>query len=332
MHFAAPRKFARRLYFGTIISIMQRLLTGIQSSGALHIGNYFGALKPFVDTYEKYQSFLMVADYHALTTLREPETLRANIRNTVRDYVACGVDPKKAVIFQQSRVPAHTELTWIFNCLVTTSFLELGHAYKDKEAHGIETNVGLFDYPVLMAADILLYDTDVVPVGHDQKQHIEYAREIAAKFNIAYGATFIEPKEAILRDTAIVPGTDGKKMSKSYGNTIPLFGTRDEIVKAVMSIVTDSSGESPTNVYNIHKLFRGGDDLAELYKLNKGNYKASKEALISDIETFVAPRREARSHITDADVDAILKEGSEKARVIAETKIADVRQKVGVAL
>ena len=310
---------------------MQRLLTGIQSSGALHIGNYFGALKPFVDMYEKYESFLMVADYHALTTLREPETLRANIRNTVRDYVACGVDQKKAVIFQQSRISAHTELTWILNCLLTMPFLELAHAYKDKEARGIETNVGLFDYPVLMASDILLYDTNVVPVGADQKQHIEYTREIAAKFNAAYGATFIEPKEQILRDVAVVPGTDGKKMSRSYGNPIPLFGAKDEITKAVMSIVTDSSGESPTNVYNIHQLFKGGDELAALYKANKGNYKASKEALIEDIEAFIAPKREYRSHISDADVDAILKDGSEKARAIAETKMADVRQKIGVA-
>ena len=190
--------------------MQQRLLTGLQPSGALHIGNYFGVLKPFVDMYQSYESHLMVADYHALTTLKEPEGLRQNIADVVRDYVAVGIDPKKATIFQQSQVPQHTELTWVFNTLVTMSFLELAHAYKDKEARGLETNVGLFDYPVLMACDIVLYDTDVVPVGQDQKQHIEYTREIAAKFNKQYGDTFKEPKEHILREQAIVPGTDGK--------------------------------------------------------------------------------------------------------------------------
>jgi tryptophanyl-tRNA synthetase len=311
---------------------MQRLLTGLQPSGSLHIGNYFGVLQPFVGMYDKYESFLMVADYHALTTVRDAALLRQNVRDVVRDYVAVGVDPKKAVIFQQSQISAHTELTWIMNCLVTTSFLDLAHAYKDKEARGLETNVGLFDYPILMASDILLYDADVVPVGQDQKQHIEYAREIAAKFNNAYGATFKEPKEMILQNVAIVPGTDGKKMSKSYGNTIPLFGSPDEIRKAVMGIVTDSSGESPENVYNIHRLFRSGDSLANLYKENKGKYQASKEALIADIEAVIRPMRERRASITDADVELILKEGSEKARALADAKMKDVRAKVGVAL
>jgi tryptophanyl-tRNA synthetase len=309
-----------------------RLLTGLQPSGALHIGNYFGVLKPFVEAYEKYDSFLMVADYHALTTVKDPAQLRTNIRDVVRDYLAVGVDPSKAVIFQQSQVQEHTELTWILNCLLTMSFLELAHAYKDKSARGLEANVGLFDYPVLMACDILLYDTDVVPVGQDQKQHIEYSREIAAKFNAAFGDTFKEPKEMILESVAIVPGTDGKKMSKSYGNTIPLFGTKDEIAKAVMSIVTDSSGESPSNVYNIHRLFRRGDELAPIYQANKNNYKASKEGLIEDIEKVVAPMREMRASITDAYVDQILKAGSDTARARASAKMSDVRRKIGVAL
>ena len=311
---------------------MQKLLTGLQPSGALHIGNYFGVLKPFVDMYEGYESHLMVADYHALTTLKDPEKLRENIANVVRDYLAVGVDPKRVIIFQQSQVPQHTELTWILNTLVTMSFLELAHAYKDKEARGLETNVGLFDYPILMACDILLYDTDIVPVGQDQKQHIEYTREIAGKFNRQYGETFKLPKEQILRDLAIVPGTDGKKMSKSYGNIIPLFGTKDEITKAVMSIITDSNAESPENVHAIHKLFRGRDELGELYKANKGQYKTLKEALIEDIERLIAPMREKRASILDADVKAILKEGSDKAREQAEAKMRDVRQKVGVAL
>ena len=311
---------------------MQRLLTGLQPSGALHIGNYLGALKPFVGMYEEYESILMVADYHALTTLKDPVQLRQNILDVVRDYVAVGVDPKKALIFQQSEVQAHTELTWIFNTLITMSFLELAHAYKDKEARGIERTVGLFDYPVLMAADILLYDTDVVPVGQDQKQHVEYAREIAGKLNTAYGETFKMPKEQIRKDEASVPGTDGKKMSKSYGNTIPLFGTYEEIQKAVMGIITDSSGESPSNVYNIHRLLKSESELAPVYKANKGNYKASKEALIADIEAVVGPMREKRASITDADVKAILKDGGGKARARAEKKMLDVRKKIGVKI
>lgn len=311
---------------------MQKLLTGLQPSGALHIGNYFGVLKPFVEMYEGYESHLMVADYHALTTLKNPDDLRANILGVVKDYMATGVDPQKAIIFQQSQVQEHTELTWILNTLVSMSFLELAHAYKDKEARGLETNVGLFDYPVLMASDILLYDTDVVPVGQDQKQHLEYSREIAAKFNNAFGATFKEPKEKILGDVAIVPGTDGKKMSKSYGNTIPLFGSKEEIQKTVMGILTDSSAESPTNVYNIHRLFKSEQELGPLYKANKGKYKASKDALIEDIETVVLPMRERRQAITDADAKMILKQGSEKARDIASKKMADVRMKIGIAL
>ena len=306
---------------------MQRLFTGLQPSGALHIGNYFGVLKPLLDMYEKYQGYLMVADYHALTTLKNPSELRKNILDIVRDYVATGIDPKKIVMFQQSQVPEHTELAWIFNTLVTMSFLELAHAYKDKEARGLETNVGLFDYPVLMACDIVLYDTDVVPVGQDQKQHVEYAREIAAKFNTQYGETFKEPKEMILESVAVVPGTDGKKMSKSYGNTIPLFGTKDEIAKSVMGIITDSKAESPENVYAIHKLFRHPRELSELYKTNKGKYKILKEALIEDVEKVVAPMRDKRASISDADVKRILKEGSDAAREQAATKMHDVRKK-----
>ena len=311
---------------------MQRLFTGLQPSGALHIGNYLGVLKPLVDMYAKYESHVMVADYHALTTLKDASAMRRNIFDIVKDYIAVGLDPKKAVIFQQSQVPEHTELAWILNTLVTMSFLELAHAYKDKEARGLETNVGLFDYPVLMASDILLYDTDIVPVGQDQKQHVEYARDIAAKFNNAFGQTFKEPKEKILESVAVVPGTDGKKMSKSYGNTIPLFGTKAELTKAVMSIVTDSSGESPSNVYNIHRLIKDESELAPIYKANKGNYKASKDALIADLEALIAPMRERRESMSDADVRRVLKEGSEATREIASAKMRDVRERIGVSL
>ena len=310
----------------------QRMFTGLQPSGALHIGNYFGALKPFVELSNEYESYLMIADYHALTTLKDASALHANVLDVARDYVAAGIDPKRAVIFKQSEVQEHTELAWIFQCLVTVPFLELAHAYKDKVAKGLEANAGLFAYPMLMAADILLYDTDIVPVGADQKQHVEYAREAAAKFNAAFGDTFKEPKERILEKIATVPGTDGKKMSKSYGNTIPLFGSKDDIAKAVMSIVTDSKAESPENVYAIHALFRSREELSELYTANKGKYKALKEALIEDIERIVAPMRERRATIGDEDAVRIIKEGSERARAVASVKMSAVRKAVGVAL
>lgn len=310
----------------------KRLLTGLQPSGTLHLGNYFGALKPFVDLYEDYDSHLMVVDYHALTTIKDASVLRQNTIDVVKDYLAAGVDPEKAILFKQSDVPEHTELAWIFECLVTVSFLELAHAYKDKVAKGLEANAGLFNYPMLMAADILLYDTEVVPVGADQKQHIEYTREAANKFNIAFGETFTSPKEMILEGVGVVPGTDGQKMSKSYKNTIPLFGTKDDVAKAVMGIVTDSSGERPENVFAVHKLFRSEEELAPLYEANKGSYKTLKEALIEDIEARLAPMREKRAAISDDDVRDILKAGAEKARARAAAKMEEVRKKIGVTI
>lgn len=309
---------------------MQRLLTGLQSSGALHIGNYFGVLKPFVEMYVNYESYIMVADYHAVTSLRDPDVLRQNILNVVKDYIAVGVDPSKCVIFQQSQVQEHTELAWVFDCLVTVPFLELGHAYKDKVAKGLEANAGLMTYPMLMAADILLYDTDVVPVGEDQRQHLEYAREAAAKFNNAYGETFKEPKELIQKEIAVIPGTDGKKMSKSYGNTIPLFGSKDEIAKAVMSIVTASDGK-PEILHTIHKNFRAESELQAPYA--KGNnFKELKEMLIEDIEKLIGPMREKRNSISDENVKRVLSEGSAKAREYASRKMSDVRTKIGVCI
>ena len=312
----------------------KRLLTGLQPSGALHIGNYFGALKPFLDTYGEFESFLMIADYHALTTLKNPKELNENIMGVALDYLGAGIDPASATIFQQSRVSQHTELAWIFECLVTVPFLSQAHAYKDKVAKGLEANAGLFNYPMLMAADILLYDTDVVPVGKDQKQHLEYAREAAAKFNNAFGETFKEPGELIVESVATVPGTDGQKMSKSYGNTIPLFGTKDEIAKSVMSMVTDSTGDKPEHVYAIHCLFKTEAELTPIYESGRRNYKALKEALIGDIEAFVAPMREKRNEyaMQPEKVKQILEEGSEKARGIAEAKMKMAREKIGVTL
>lgn len=311
----------------------KRLLTGLQSSGDLHIGNYFGALKPFLDIYQDYESFLMVADYHALTSVRDPEVMRHNIYSVVRDYLAVGVDPEKAVIFRQSDNQDHMELGWIFDCMVTVPFLMQGHAYKDKVAKGIEPNAGLFTYPMLQAADITLYDTDIVPVGEDQRQHLEYTREAVGKVNRAYNAELLkEPATMILDGVGIVPGTDGAKMSKSYKNTIPLFGTREEVQKSVMSIVTDSSGGRPEHVYAIHTLFRTHDELEKLYAENEGKYKNLKDALIEDIDAFIAPMRERRSHITDSDVKNVLATGVAKAKTVSGPVLQRVRSAIGINL
>jgi tryptophanyl-tRNA synthetase len=282
--------------------------------------------------YEEYDSFLFIPDYHALTSLRDGDQLRGNIINAVKDYLAVGIDPAKATMYKQSDLSEHTELAWIFDCLVSVPFLMQSHAYKDKVAKGLEPNAGLFTYPMLMAADILLYDTDIVPVGADQRQHVEYAREAAAKFNLAFGETFKEPQEKIQEAVAVVPGTDGQKMSKSYKNTIPLFGSRDEIAKAVMSIVTDSSGERPKHVYAIHKLFKSEEELAPLYAANTGNYKALKEALIEDIDATLSPMREKRAAISDDDVRRVLREGGARAKELASAKMEAVRKKVGVTI
>lgn len=308
----------------------KRLLTGLQPSGTLHLGNYFGALKPFVDTYENFDSLLMVVDYHALTSVKDPESLHQNTIDIVKDYLAAGVDPGRAIIFKQSDVLEHMELAWIFECLVTVPFLMQAHAYKDKIAKGLEPNAGLFNYPMLMAADILIYDTEIVPVGEDQRQHIEYTREAAGKFNRAFGETFTIPEERILSGVGIIPGTDGQKMSKSYKNTIPLFGTADEIQKSVMSIVTDSKKGHPENVYAIHRLFRSEAELETLYKIHEGKYKDLKEALIADIESVVAPMRDKRSEISDEEVRAVLRKGGEAAKERAREKMQEVRTKIGI--
>lgn len=311
------------------------LLSGVKPTGRPHIGNYFGAMKQFVDaqTLGQYHCHLFIADYHALNFIQNAEEMRQNTIDLALDYLAIGLDPEKSLIFKQSDVPAHTELTWIFDTLVTMPYLMRAHAFKDAEAKDKEINVGTFNYPVLMAADILLYDTDVVPVGQDQKQHIEYTRDIAQKFNHTFKEdVFKLPEPLIMEHVAVVPGIDGQKMSKSYNNTIPLFATREEIQKAVMSIVTDSSGERPANVYNIHKLFRSEGDLKSLYETHKGKYKSLKEALIEDIDTFIKPLRERREKLaTDVkNVAKILEDGAKKANEIANKKLMQAKKAVGV--
>jgi tryptophanyl-tRNA synthetase len=324
-------------------SMKKRLLSGITPSGSgnLHIGNYFGALKQWVDLQDSHESYIMIADLHALTVIQDKEQLKSNIMNVALDYLGAGLDPRKVTLFQQSTVSAHPELGWIFNCITTMAYLERAHAYKDAHMKAKEINVGLFDYPLLMSADILLYDTDVVPVGADQKQHVEYARDTAQKFNNLFGQTFKLPESMILDGVSVVPGTDGRKMSKSYGNTIPLFGTDEEIKKAVMSIVTDSkTPEEPKdpntcNVFALHKLFLNVDQLSALSeRYTKGGlgYKESKEMLLSEILEMVKPMRERRDvYAKDLDqVRQILKDGGDKIRDIAEKKMQTVRANIGV--
>ncbi|PIR86432.1 tryptophan--tRNA ligase [Candidatus Kaiserbacteria bacterium CG10_big_fil_rev_8_21_14_0_10_43_70] len=317
------------------MSTKKRLLSGVKPTGRLHLGNYFGAMKQFVDFRDEYQNFVFVADYHALTSWhsqKNPEEIRESIKDIVRGYLAIGLDPQKTTFFQQSKIFEHTELAWIFDCITTMPYLMRAHAFKDAEAKNKEISVGTFTYPMLMASDILLYDADVVPVGKDQQQHVEYARDTAEKFNNLYGETFKLPEHMIPEDIATVPGTDGQKMSKSYNNTIPLFGSRNEIEETVMSIVTDSSGEKPKNVYAIHRLLKSEGELETLYKENEGKYKAIKEALIEDLDAMIAPFREMRAQITDEDVRKVLEEGNKKAKAVASAKMKIVREKIGVTV
>jgi tryptophanyl-tRNA synthetase len=311
------------------------LISGVKPTGRPHIGNYFGAMKQFVDLQEEYNSTIFIADYHALNFIQDKSEMSKNIIDLALDYLAIGVDPKKTLLFKQSDVPVHAELAWIFETITTMPYLMRAHAYKDAEAKNKEIGVGTFNYPMLMAADILLYDIDVVPVGQDQKQHIEYTRDTAEKFNHVFRSeVFKLPEAKIMPDVAVVPGTDGQKMSKSYGNTIPLFAEDAEIEKAVMSIVTDSSGDKPENVYAIHALIKPKAELDALYEENKGKYKILKDALAKDMKDFIRPLRENRKKLAD-DTDFvldILKEGGERARQKAEKKMNEVRETIGVKL
>ncbi|HEX8947215.1 MAG TPA: tryptophan--tRNA ligase [Candidatus Paceibacterota bacterium] len=312
------------------------LLSGIQPSGDLHIGNYFGAMRQQVELFKsrQFKPFIFVADYHALNTVQNAEEMRRRTRELVTAYLAVGLDPEEVVLFKQSDVPAHTELCWIFDTLTTMPYLMRAHAYKDAEAKNKDISVGKFNYPVLMAADILLYDAKVVPVGQDQKQHIEIARDTAEKFNHLYkDDVFVLPEPYIMPEVAVVPGIDGQKMSKSYGNVIPLFASREELAKRVMSIVTDSSGERPENVYAIHKLVRSEAELEPLYEEHKGKYKALKEALVEDLDAYLTPIRE-RYNALESDhgrIEDILAKGAEEARAVTEAKMARVKRAIGVS-
>ncbi|MBI1974350.1 MAG: tryptophan--tRNA ligase [Candidatus Zambryskibacteria bacterium] len=309
------------------------LLSGVKPTGRPHIGNFFGAMKQFVELQNEYEAHIFIADLHALTTIQNRKELEENTLGVLLDYLAIGLDPEKTVIYKQSDVPEVAELAWIFNCLTTMPYLSRAHAYKDAEAKNKEVNVGLFGYPLLMAADILLPGADVVPVGQDQKQHVEIARDTAEKFNRIFGDTFKLPEPLILENAAVVPGTDGQKMSKSYGNTIGLFASDGEIEKAVMSIVTDSDSEIPQNVYAIHSLLRDKTELNALYAENKGQYKKLKELLVEDLKNFVRPMREKRQAFKKdiPMVMEVLKLGGKTARAHTEEKMEEVRAKVGLS-
>lgn len=317
------------------------LVSGIKPTGAVHIGNYFGAIKQFVDLQKDYQSFVFLADYHALTSVSDRETMIKNSFDAICTYLACGLDPKNVVLYRQSSLPEHPELTWVFDCLVTMPWLQRAHAFKDAEAKGKEINVGTFNYPVLMAADILMYDADVVPVGRDQVQHVEMAREIADKFNNTYGETFKRPKELLVKDVETVPGIDGQKMSKSYGNVIPLFGTDEEIKKAVMSIVTDSKAPAEKKVAeenNIYKIFKLVASPEELEVMRSGfengglGYGDAKKMLLEKIYAYFEPMRKLydKYQANPKKVYNILVKGEKKVRKIAEKKMATVRKLMGL--
>ena len=312
------------------------MLSGIKPTGDVHIGNYFGAIKQLVELAKsgEYESYIMVADYHALNFIQNASEMRRHTRELAATYMACGLDPAAVTIFKQSEVPAHTELAWIFDTITTMPYLMRAHAFKDAEAKSKEISVGAFNYPMLMAADILLYDASVVPVGQDQKQHIEYARDTAEKFNRTFESeVFLLPEPLIMPDVAIVPGTDGQKMSKSYGNTIPLFASREELQKLVAGIVTDSSGERPENVYAMHRLLKTEAELAPLYEAHQGQYKALKDALLEDLDTFISPMRERYETLMQdpGAIEAALAAGAEKARSVTQKKMQEIRAAVGVA-
>ncbi len=320
------------------------LVSGIQATGTLHFGNYFGAVKQNIDLANsgEYESYIFIADYHALTTVKDKSALRTSALEIAAIYIACGLDLTKATLFRQSSVPEHTELALIFNNVVTMPYLMRAHAYKDHEAKDKEVNVGLFDYPVLMAADILMYQADVVPVGADQKQHIEYARDIAGFYNRAWGVEqFKLPKEYIMDGVGTVPGTDGEKMSKSKGNVIPLFGSDEEIKKAVMGIVTDSASPDDAkdpdtnNIYNIHKLFLNNEEVTELRnKFQNGGYgyKVAKEDLLATIMKWREGKKEVYDDLVahPEKIVAILDEGGKVARAKAQDTMKQVRAQIGL--
>lgn len=318
-----------------------RVLSGIQPSGALHIGNYLAMMKPMISYMDRSQLFVFIVNLHAMTSVTDGEQLGAGTLEAASDFLALGLDPDRSIFWVQSDVPEVTELTWILNCITPMGLLERCHSYKDKISKGISPNHGLFAYPVLMAADILLYQANLVPVGKDQKQHIEVTRDIAIKFNGMYGETFTVPEGEINDQVATVPGVDGLKMSKSYGNTIEIFLDEKDLRKRVMSIKTDSTpvdqpkDPETCNLFQIYRHFAPQDRVEEvgrLYIEGGASYGVIKKELVEILsETFRGPRMEKRKLMDDpGHIRSVLLEGARKAREIALPTIEDVRKKVGI--
>jgi tryptophanyl-tRNA synthetase len=319
-----------------------RILSGIQPSGALHLGNYFGMMKPALELQEKGEAYYFIANYHSMTSLFDPEERRRNTLDVALDFLACGLDPKRTVFFRQSDVPEVTELTWMLSSVTPMGLLERCHSYKDKLARGIAPSHGLFAYPVLMAADILIYDSNIVPVGRDQKQHVEVTRDIALKFNEQYGQTFVIPEPQIREDVAVVPGTDGQKMSKSYGNTIEIFGEEKANRKKIMSLVMDSRSPAEPKpdadknlAVQLLKLVAPADQAREYEdRLRQGGlgYGDLKKALFEQYWTYFTPMRLRRTDLAKNldQVHAILADGATRARAVARTVLERARQASGL--
>lgn len=317
-----------------------RILSGIQPSGNLHIGNYLGMIKPMIEHQEKGELFCFIANLHSLTSVFDGSAMETFCNDALLDLLALGIDPEKSVLWVQSDVPEVTELTWYLSNVTPVGLLERCHSYKDKIAKGIAPNAGLFFYPILMAADILLYQSEVVPVGRDQKQHVEVTRDIAIKFNQTYGETFTVPEPKISEQVAVIPGTDGQKMSKSYGNTLEIFSDQKPFRKKVMSIVTDSTPvEAPkdpeTNtIFQLYRLFATEDQtlqMAEKFRAGGFGYGDAKKELHSLLWEFFAPYREKRKELASDPgiVASVRKQGAEKARALALPTLEKVRTLVG---
>ncbi len=328
----------------TSASKTKRILSGVKPTGKAHIGNYLGAMKNHVNMQGDHENFIFIADLHSLTTVKNKSELQELIIDLALDYLALGIDPNKTVFFRQSDVPEHSELTWVLTCLTPMSMLEQAHAYKDAVAKGSkDINAGIFNYPVLMAVDILIYKPDIVPVGKDQKQHVEIARDLAGKFNRTYGEVFKLPQPYIPEEVAVVIGTDGQKMSKSYGNTIEIFATDKGLKKQVMGIITDSTPveapKDPANdtIFKLYSYFATGEEksaLADKYRAGGIGYGDAKKMLLEKvIETF-KPFREERERLKNdlAYVKDILKKGAEKARETASATKAEVWDKTGLSI
>lgn len=318
-----------------------RILSGIQPSGTIHIGNYFGMIKKMIESQDDGELFTFIASYHALTSVKDKEVLKQNIFEVAVNFLSLGMDPDKSTFWVQSDVPEVLELYWILSNHTPMGLLERAHSYKDKTARGIASNHGLLSYPVLMAADILLFDSNIVPVGKDQIQHVEIARDIANTFNNTYGDILVMPKSKIDSDVATVPGTDGVKMSKSYGNTIDMFGSKKTIKKQIMKITTDSKElDEPKewencNIYTLCKLFMDSDELLSLqkrYETPGEGYGHFKLTLLDKIEEYFEPYASKRNyyHNNPDEVQKILKHGAGKARKIAREKLDIIREAVGL--